>query len=260
MPILTCEISQSLLKALEDRVRTSGEPLNHIVMRALADELQVSHATLFQVSTSSAIVESIDKGVVTVGQLKNHGDFGIGTFADLDGEMVAADGRFWRILKSGIVCEALDSDLVPFAIVTDFKPERNVELRKVTSFDDLSLKLDALRNSNNLFFAVRVEGQFSHVHTRAVGKTVGGTGLLEAASTQAEFDFDETAGTIVGFWTPQYVKSINIVGWHLHFLNANSSGGGHLLNVVGNSMKVQIQHIDDYHIAIPESPNFSKRI
>jgi len=47
MPNLSCEISQSLMDALQTRVRTTGEPLNHIVMRALADHLEIQHATLF---------------------------------------------------------------------------------------------------------------------------------------------------------------------------------------------------------------------
>src|ERR1700689_4338832 len=97
MPNLICEISQSLMNTLQARSRTTGEPIDHIVMRALADHLEVTHATLFQVSTSGALVEGISQGVVTVGELKRHGDLGLGTFADLDGEMVIADGGFWRV-------------------------------------------------------------------------------------------------------------------------------------------------------------------
>src|SRR5260370_24717350 len=94
MPTLSCEISQSLMNALETRVRTTGEPLNHIVMRALADHLEVPHATLFQVSTSGALVEGISQGGVTVGELEEHGDRGRGTFAALDSEIVVVGGQF----------------------------------------------------------------------------------------------------------------------------------------------------------------------
>ena len=122
MPELRCEISQSLMNALLTREQTTGEPLAHIVMRALADQLEVPHATLFQMSTSGALIEGISQGIVTVGELKRHGDLGLGTFADLDGEMVAVDGRFWRVPGSGSVQEAADSDLAPFAVVTNFRP------------------------------------------------------------------------------------------------------------------------------------------
>jgi acetolactate decarboxylase len=222
---LSCEISQSLMNALQTRVRTTGEPLNHIIMRALADHLEVQHATLFQVSTSGALVEGISQGVVTVGELKRHGDLGLGTFADLDGEMVVVDGHFWRVPGAGAVREAADSDLAPFAVVTSFRPERSLELATVVSFDDLLRQLDTLRNSDNLFFAVRIDGRFSRMHTRAVCKKAG-VSLVDAAANQAEFELHEIVGTIVGFWTPEYARTVNIAGWHLHFLSKDHSGGG----------------------------------
>lgn len=257
MPNLTCEISQSLMNALQTRVRTTGEPLDHIVMRALADHLEVQHATLFQVSTSGALVEGISQGVVTVGELKRHGDLGLGTFADLDGEMVIVDGHFWRVPGVGDVREAADADRAPFAVLTSFRPERSIELATVVSIEDLLGELDRLRTSNNLFFAVRIDGRFSRVHTRAVCKKAG-VNLIDAAASQAEFDFYDIAGTIVGFWTPAYAKTVNIAGWHLHFLTEDRSGGGHILDIEGTKLRAEVQHLDDFRMAIPESPEFLK--
>jgi acetolactate decarboxylase len=257
MPNLSCEISESLMNALQTRVRTTGDPFNHIVMRALADHLEVQHATLFQVSTSGALVEGISQGVVTVGELKRHGDLGLGTFADLDGEMVVVDGRFWRVPGSGAVREAADSDLAPFAVVTSFRPERSIELASPVSIDDLLRQLDRLRISNNLFFAVRIDGRFSHVHTRAVCKKTGAS-LVDAAVNQAEFEFRGIAATIVGFWTPEYARTVNIAGWHLHFITEDRLGEGHALGIEGTALRAQVQHLDDFRMAIPESPEFLK--
>jgi acetolactate decarboxylase len=255
MPNLNCGISESLMGALQARARSSGEPIDHIVMRALADYLQVQHATLFQVSTSGALVEGISEGVVTVGELKRHGDLGLGTFADLDGEMVVIDGHFWRVPGKGAICEAADSDLAPFAVLTTFRSERTVELTRVTSLEGLIGQLDQLRTSDNLFFAVRIDGCSSRLRTRAVCKTAG-AGLVDAAASQVEFDFHDMRGTIVGFWTPPYAKTVNIAGWHLHFLSDDRLGGGHLLDIEGIGLKAQVQHLDDFRIAIPESAGF----
>lgn len=257
MAKLSCSISESLMNALSARKRATGEPINHIVMRAIAEHLEVEHATLFQVSTSGALVEGISQGVVTVGELKRHGDLGLGTFADLDGEMVVVDGRCWKVPGDGAVREAADSDLVPFAVVTTFRPDRTIELASVASMDSLVERLDGLRNTNNLFFAVRIEGRASYVHTRAVCKRPG-TGLVEVAADQVEFRFRDVAGTIVGFWSPEYAKSVNIRGWHLHFLSEDRSSGGHLLDIAGAGLKAQVQHLDDFRMAIPEDPAFLK--
>ena len=50
--------------------------------------------TLYQVSTATALVEGIYQGAVRVATLREHGDLGLGTFENLDGEMVIVDGHF----------------------------------------------------------------------------------------------------------------------------------------------------------------------
>src|SRR5215467_8760048 len=123
MPTLTCEVSETLMRALAARSARTGEPPAHIVMSALADAVEVEHATLFQVSTSTALVKGVYNGVVTVGSLRNHGNFGLGTFDGLDGEMLVLDSHFYQIRGSGKVTEASDDARVPFAVVTAFRAE-----------------------------------------------------------------------------------------------------------------------------------------
>jgi acetolactate decarboxylase len=50
-------------------------------------------------------------------------------------------------------------------------------------------------------------------------KTEEGVPLLKAAAVQPEFEFHNIPGTLVGFWTPQYAKNLNVPGYHLHFLS-----------------------------------------
>jgi acetolactate decarboxylase len=59
MPQLTCDISQSLWNALQAAAAENRETISHVVSRALADSLQIEHGTLFQVSTSGALVEGV---------------------------------------------------------------------------------------------------------------------------------------------------------------------------------------------------------
>src|SRR4029453_14474392 len=106
MPTLTVDISDSLMNALAARRARTGESVAHVVMAALADALEVDHATLFQVSTSTALAKGVYQGAVTSGDLKQHGDFGLGTFDGLDGEMIALDGRFYKVDATGAAGEA----------------------------------------------------------------------------------------------------------------------------------------------------------
>src|SRR5262249_5056662 len=116
MPKLTIDLYQSLYDALLAHAARSGEPVAHLVTRALSDALGLDHATLFQVSTTGALVQGVYRGAVTLGALREHGDFGLGTFDALDGELVAFDGEFFQVHASGRIEKPSDSALIPFAV------------------------------------------------------------------------------------------------------------------------------------------------
>jgi len=256
VPTLTCDISETLLRALQARSRQTGEPVAHIVMASLADTLEIDHSTLFQVSTSTALVEGVYGGVVTIAELKQHGSFGLGTFDRLDGEMLALDGHFYQVLGDGTVREARDDARVPFAVVTEFRAEREFIIDRVESFDELTAQLDSRRNTGNLFFAARIDGHFAHIRTRALCKTVSGVSLVEATAHQPEFALTNVSGTAVGFWTPLYARTINVAGWHFHFVTDDRTGGGHVLDCQGVQLRAQLQDLADVRIAMPETAAF----
>src|SRR4030065_28755 len=61
--------------------------------------LQKNEDIVFQASTISALLEGVYDGNVTYKDLKKRGDFGIGTFNSLDGEMIGLEGKFYQIKK-----------------------------------------------------------------------------------------------------------------------------------------------------------------
>jgi acetolactate decarboxylase len=255
MPQLNTTISPGLWRALLDYAERTQEPLAHLVSKALAEYLQVSHHTLYQVSTAIALVEGIYQGAVRVGTLREPGDLGLGTFEQLDGEMVIVDGHFFQVRSDGSVQECDDDVLSPFAVVTRFAPEAAVTLDQCPDMSHLTSRFDGLRQSDNVFFALRVDGHFDYVHTRAMCRTAEGVPLVQAA-VQPEFEFHEVPGTLVGFWTPAYAKTLNVPGYHLHFVSHDRQSGGHLLQCRGANLRLQIQREGDYRIALPETEDF----
>ncbi|HTG62769.1 MAG TPA: acetolactate decarboxylase, partial [Terriglobia bacterium] len=130
-----------------------------IVSKALAEYFDVAHHTLYQVSTATALVEGIYQGAVRVGTLREHGDLGLGTFEDLDGEMVVVDGHFFQVRGDGSVREVDDGVLSPFAVITRFAPEPAVALDQCPDMSHLTSRFDSLRHSDNVFYALRVDGK-----------------------------------------------------------------------------------------------------
>ena len=103
---------------------------------------------------------------------------------------------------------------------------------------------------------MRVDGEFDYVLSRAMCKTEEGVPLAKAATVQPEFEFHDVSGTLVGFWTPEYAKTLNVPGYHLHFLSKDHSMGGHLLQCRGHQLRLQIQREGNYRIAFPENNDF----
>ena len=121
--------------------------------------------------------------------------------------------------------------LCPFAVVTHFAPDSAIVLPQCPDLSHLVTQFDQLRDSDNFFFALRVEGHFGYIRTRAMCRTEDGVPLVQAAAVQPEFEFHDISGTLVGFWTPEYAKTLNVPGYHLHFLSADHQSGGHLLEM-----------------------------
>jgi acetolactate decarboxylase len=218
---------------------------------------RVQH-TLYQVSTATALVEGIYQGAVQIAALREHGDLGLGTFESLDGEMVVVDGHFFQVRSDGSVREVQDNVLSPFAAVTAFSPDQSITLENCPDLSYLTSQFDALRQSDNFFYALRVDGTFDYIHARAMRRTKEGIPLVQAAAVQPEFEFHNISGTLVGFWTPEYAKSLNVPGYHQHFVSADRTQGGHVLQCRGKNLRLQIQREGDYHIVLPETEDFLK--
>jgi acetolactate decarboxylase len=195
MTRVECTISSGLWQLLQEHAAATRQSVSSIVNRALADYFEAAHDTPYQISTSTALVEGIYQGAVRVGNLREHGDLGLGTFEELDGEMVIVGGHFFQVRCCGSVREVDDSVLTPFAVITRFTPDTTVTLNQCSRMADLTFEFDSLRHSDNVFYALRVDGKFEHVRTRAMCRTKEGEPLVKAAAVQSEFNFTDISGT-----------------------------------------------------------------
>ena len=255
MPMLV-SISKSLQNTLEKLSRETGEPISHLVSSALAHCFDVPQHTLFQVSTSGALVQGIYERAVSSRFLLNYGDFGLGTFENLDGEMVVLDGAIYQARSDGKVLNITDDVGTPFAVVTHFTADQDQTIESASSFAEITKICDQYRDSDNLFYAFRIDGHFAHIHTRAMKATLDGLPLAKAAAIQPEFEFADVEGTLVGIWAPQFSSALNIAGYHFHFLSGDRTKGGHLLECSGKNLRIRVERENDFHLSHPESAEF----
>jgi acetolactate decarboxylase len=181
MANLDAAIPASLKAALDAEAARTKRTVSSIVTAALGQYLEKPIHTVFQVSTSGALVAGVYDREVSVQAILEHGNFGLGTFANLDGEMVVVDGHVYQIKGSGEVLEAPGNAGAPFAVVTRFEPETDVSISPVGSFEELQARCDGFRQSGNIFYALRLDGLFKRVRTRTVNPPQPGTRLIDAA-------------------------------------------------------------------------------
>ncbi len=211
---------------------------------------------VIQVSTIDALMTGVYDGTTTLKDLSRLGDFGIGTFNALDGEMALIEGTFFQVTGSGDVNKPGPSIQTPFATVTFFNPENKYQVAGL-SFTGLKSMADSLMKSPNLFYALRVEGTFNSVKTRSVpSQTKPYPPLVEVTADQPEFETDTITGTLSGFYCPPFVKGVNMPGYHLHFISDDQSFGGHVLGFeLGNGI-LEMDQIDRFRLILPLDEGF----
>jgi acetolactate decarboxylase len=204
----------------------------------------------------NALVEGLYQQPIPFSDLRQHGDFGLGSFDHLDGEMVMLDGNIYQINSDGVATQVTEDALTPFSCVTFYRPISHDQLDGPCSYRDFSAWLQTLLPSPNIFYAIRIEGRCSHIKVRSVSRQENYKPLAEVAKEQVVFEYADVEGTLAGFYTPSFMGSLSVPGLHLHFLAADRQTGGHLLECCPNGISAGIQFLPTLELGLPMSLDY----
>lgn len=222
-----------------------------------ATALQRWAQAIFQTSTMGALLDGVYEGDVTVRELLRHGDFGLGTFNRLDGEMLVLDGICYQLRGDGSARIAGLDELTPFAAVTWFRPDRSIEVSAPHDRAALKARIDESLESTNLMVAVRVTGHFSMILTRTVTEQHPPyRPFTEATQDQQEVTFTDVDGTLAGFRMPDYEQGISVAGYHSHFIDTDHRYGGHTLDYQLVRGTVEIGVRSELHLSLQRTASF----
>jgi acetolactate decarboxylase len=212
---------------------------------------------VYQTSTIGALMDAVYDGDVTIGELLRHGDFGLGTFNGLDGEMVILDGVCYHLRADGSARIADDRDLTPFASVTRFAPDLTIRVESATDRAGLAARIDESLESENLIYAVRVTGTFDRIRTRTVmAQRRPYPPLAEAAAGQKETTFSDVNGTLAGYRMPDYEQGVTVAGYHLHFIDDARHRGGHAMDFRLERATIEVCVESELHLSLPRTSQF----
>jgi acetolactate decarboxylase len=170
--------------------------------------------------------------------------------------MMVLDGRVYRGTVDGRTHAVADSTLTPFAVVVAFRPQGSAPVAAGQSLEQLEAALDALPYSASRVLAARIDGRFQTIAVRSEPKQQPPYRPLPEVikEQQVVHTFDDVDGTLIGFRFPAATTSVNVPGWHFHFLSADRNRGGHVLGLTTGTGLASLEEFSDLRISSPAQP------
>jgi acetolactate decarboxylase len=196
---------------------------------------------MYQYSIIDALMAGVFDGDLNISQLKKKGDFGIGTFNKVDGELLMDQGHVYKISYDGSVKEVPNSDSTSAAFVKFFKADTVIHLKGNLTYEAVQEQLAKILNPNGIY-ALRIGGNFTTMTTRAArpAKPPYTTLPDHLKVNQAVFNLTNTTGICDGFLLPPYLARTNVPGFHLHYLADDRKAGGHIFNFTTSAVTVEV--------------------
>lgn len=216
--------------------------------------------TIHQVSLLQGLMLGDYYGSVSVKQLKQMGDTGIGTFDKLNGELIMTDGVVYRAKHDGTIEVVPDDELIPFSNVTKFDKDIEFETKEISNIEEIlkTLTENVNAKNSNQYYMVRIDGTFSKMNVRSeLPQKEPYKPLVEVLKTdQTFFNYENIEGTVVALYMPPYMGNLNTTGWHLHFISKDKTKGGHVLDLSISSSTITIDQTNGFELYLPDGDYF----
>lgn len=241
--------------------------LSSIIVSAsvLAGFSSVTHAAmspvLYQAGSFVNLSSGIYDGSTSFTDLLKNADFGLGTVNGALGEMIVYNKKVYVADSQERAQEFPLSTKTPYAMVVNFKPTQTFELKNINGIQQLENEIDAKIPSKNIMYAIKIEGTFSYMKTRAFDSPTKPYAPLDKwiAQHQHVFERKDQKAVIIGFRSPEFVNPLTVAGYHFHFISNDHKTVGHLYDMRFVNAKVSIEPIYNYLVLFPDSPEYMKK-
>lgn len=206
-----------------------------------------------QVSVINALMLGQFHGTAPLKDVLKWGDFGLGTFDHLDGEMIILDGKVYQARADGSIHKCDLEMTTPFAVITPFEGEEKFDCPAVASLEQFELLLKDRLPPLDMFVAIKVRAKFDSISLRAVARQEPPfLPLAEVVKTQSQWQRTQISGTMIGIRSPKWVTGIGIPGYHWHFLSDDHQSGGHVFDCQFQTATVEFDRCGSWMIRLGE--------
>lgn len=220
---------------------------------------QADKGNLFSAGHAAGFIGGLYEDWYPYKELHRHGDFGIGAPAMLDGELIVLDGKIYKTQATGKTSLLGDAEKTPYAVVCFFKAKETYKPSGTLTKAQLYQYLDSLLANQNGIYAIHIKGDFKYMKTRAFPPVTQKPyqPLATMLHLQRFFEFDTIKGDLVGYRLPGYMEGPHISGYHFHFLSADKTAGGHLIEVTASNIVIEVDLLNSFTLALPNTPEFN---
>ncbi|WP_424526521.1 acetolactate decarboxylase [Spiroplasma endosymbiont of Glossina fuscipes fuscipes] len=210
------------------------------------------YGKIYQFSTIASLAAGNFDGVLDFRALLKQGDFGLGTFDYLDGELVVLDGVAYQLKADGKV-NLVNLDMTtPFASVAFFEQHKKIVISQQSNYETVQKIILENLPSSNLFYGIKINGSFLEMKTRTVSRQEKPyPTLLKATAHQAVVESKNVTGDIVGFWTPAFANTLGVHGFHSHFISTKKDTGGHIFDFLLETGVIEISYFSKIDLELP---------
>lgn len=210
---------------------------------------------IWQNMPSMAFMKGLYQGITTIKEARKHGNFGVGQFAALDGELIVTGGLFYRATSDGKVRLADDADELCFAQLCFYNPEQ--EPRTVPANSTLATFesfLQSVYPFDNAFCAFRITGTFAEVVPTSPPKLQEPyPPFAQAKTLRKSFPQSNSQGTMVGYYSPPFAAGVGVPGFHFHFISRDCQSGGHVEEFTLADGSVNAERVFKCTLALPRT-------
>ena len=198
--------------------------------------------TIYQVSTISALSLGYTKSVITVEELLRKGGVGLGTYEDVNGEMIVIDDVSYQAQDDGSTYVADGRMGASFAAVGFLKNPVCFALKDIADMTQLEkelyLKVEEGFGLNSVHIA-QIDGTFEKICARSESPYRSHHVELKEILKDKQEDF-----------------SINVSGWHFHFISGDRRHGGHVFDLKTAGCSCKLEKMDKIEIQLPKDAAF----
>ncbi len=167
--------------------------------------------------------DETDRGIV-VADLARHGDLGVGTLVESEGEWLAVGGHLFHLRSDGSANPLSPGERTAFAAMTTFRPATRRTCTGPLDRRSLLEALDEMTASRRPFAAIRIDGHFRTMTTRMLTAAA-----MDPQTSDGRNYGKDVTGTIAGFRTPDGANGADAANYHLYFIDHDWQQGGQVL-------------------------------